>query len=625
MIRRLLAAPVRSVADAGLALASAVAFAAHVLVFIPGFGLGLIFLLPWPILQLRRVPTYARRRFAVEPGYQPEPPKPQPDASGRYAHDRRLYKSAYWPTILGKLEWLLSDRAFGRDLVWLFANAVFGLMLALAPLALATAAATAAAVKSEWWLPAIPAALAIAPLTTAAYAAMNKALLGPPPPLGRVRVWFGIHLIAMFKVIALAGLTVLSLAFAALGVVVLALFCVGLVIFLPPYVERLRWLTALRRKLAGEWSGVAVDQPYRPRPPLPVRRPDGLYAVGKNLYRSPQWTRYNQRFNWIWHDPATWRDLLWTETDPIVGAVPLLLPVATFIGGIWFVALPSIWYLAGIKDAPHWSFISDYPYLAIPVGLAAAVAGLALAPAALKANGGWTELLLAPTKQARLALRVQHLTESRTELTESQAAELRRIERDLHDGAQARLVAIGITLGAVDALLDTDPAGARALLAEARGSSALALAELRDLVRGIHPPVLAERGLGDAVRALVLNAGLPATVEVHLDGRPEAPVEAAVYFAISELLANAAKHSGAQHITVDLVHDGYALVVVVRDDGRGGAAARADGGLRGVTRRLDAFDGTVAVDSPPGGPTTVTLEVPCVLSSPRTSISFAKG
>jgi signal transduction histidine kinase len=163
------------------------------------------------------------------------------------------------------------------------------------------------------------------------------------------------------------------------------------------------------------------------------------------------------------------------------------------------------------------------------------------------------------------------------------------------------------------------------LLAEARESSALALAELRDLVRGIHPPVLAERGLGDAVRALVLNAGLPATVNVHIDGRPEAPVEAAMYFAVSELLTNAAKHSGARHITVDLVHDGYALLAVVKDDGRGGASAAAGSGLRGVARRLDPFDGTVSVDSPPGGPTTVVLEVPCALSSPRISTSSAKG
>jgi signal transduction histidine kinase len=356
---------------------------------------------------------------------------------------------------------------------------------------------------------------------------------------------------------------------------------------------------------------------------LPQRRPDGFYAVGKHLYRTVQWTRYNQRLNWVWHDPATWRDLLWTVADPIAGGVLLALPAASFVGGIWFVTLPALWQLAGVRDAPPW--IGWSPAVAVAAGLAAAVAALALAPLALKTHGRWTALLLSPTRKARLDQRVRQLTESRAELTEAQASELRRIERDLHDGAQARLVAIGITLGTIDSLLDTDPQAARALLAEARDSSARALAELRDLVRGIHPPVLAERGLGDAVRALALDAALPAEVTVDLAGRPDAPVEAAVYFALSELLANVAKHARAKRVSVWLGHDGHALVAAVHDDGRGGVDIAHGSGLRGVVRRLAAFDGTVTVDSPPGGPTTITLEVPCALSSPRTSTSSAKG
>jgi signal transduction histidine kinase len=308
-----------------------------------------------------------------------------------------------------------------------------------------------------------------------------------------------------------------------------------------------------------------------------------------------------------------------------VGLAILAVPLVAVVGGIWFVALPAVWQLVGIDKAPHWTFVAEYPWLSIAGGLIAAIAGLMLAPATLKLNGRWSAVLLSPTGKASLTLRVQQLTEVRTELTESQATELRRIERDLHDGAQARLVAIGLALGAAEAVLETDPTAARALLTEAREASALALAELRSLVRGIHPPVLAERGLGDAVKALVLDSGLPATVDVHLDGRAEAPVEAAVYFGVSELLANAAKHAGARHVTVAVVHDGSNLIAVVADDGRGGATARPDGGLRGVARRLGAFDGTVAVDSPPGGPTKVTLEVPCALSSPRISTSSATG
>jgi signal transduction histidine kinase len=575
-IRRHLTAVATGLADAGLALASAVSLVLHILTFGPGWGLSLLGGLPEIWLWLRRLPEYARGRFGAAAAYQPMPDPPRLDASGYYIYERNLYKHAYWPRLWVRLQWILGDRAFGRDLAWLFVNTVLGLPLALAPLALTAAAV----VVAGWWgLLAVPFSVLVAPFTTAAYARLSKALLSPPPPIGRLRVWWGIHFVAMVKTLALIGLSLVSAVLAVAGILAAAVFCLGIVIVLPPYAERLRWLAAVRRRLAGEWSGVPVDRPYRPRPPLPVRRPDGLYAVGKNLYRSPKWTRYNQRLDWIWHDPATRRDLMWVQTDPFIGLTILAVPVAAFVGGIWFVALPALWQLVGIHNAPHWAFVAEYPWLCLAGGFAAGLAGLTLTPKALRLNGKWTAVYLSPTGKARLALRVQQLTEVRTELTEAQATELRRIERDLHDGAQARLVAIGLALGAADAVLETDPAAARALLTEAREASAAALAELRSLVRGIHPPVLAERGLGDAVRALVLDSGLPATVSVHLDGRAEAPVEAAVYFAISELLANAAKHSGAHHVSVDLVHDGQAIVAVVADDGRGGVSAKPEGGL----------------------------------------------
>ena len=245
--------------------------------------------------------------------------------------------------------------------------------------------------------------------------------------------------------------------------------------------------------------------------------------------------------------------------------------------------------------------------------------GVASAPWLLRAYFGVARSLLAPTGQAELALRVSHLAQTRSETLDGGAAEIRRIERDLHDGAQARLVAMGMTLGAAEELIESSPEAARALLAEARESSARALAELRALVRGIHPPVLADRGLADAVRALALDSGLNVQVEGALPGRPQAPVESAAYFAVSELLANVSKHASARQTWIDMRHERGLLRVDVIDDGHGGADPAQGSGLHGIERRLAAFDGILALNSPPGGPTVVTMEIPCALSSPKTS------
>ena len=159
------------------------------------------------------------------------------------------------------------------------------------------------------------------------------------------------------------------------------------------------------------------------------------------------------------------------------------------------------------------------------------------------------------------------------------------------------------------------------LLVEAREATAGALSELRDLVRGIHPPVLAERGLDGAVRALALSLPVATTVDSDLPGRLDTPVESAVYFAVAEALANVIRHSGAHHAWVSLRRDDELLHAVVGDDGRGGANADRGTGLHGIERRLAAFDGTMTLSSPPGGPTVVTMELPCALSSPRISPS----
>jgi signal transduction histidine kinase len=226
---------------------------------------------------------------------------------------------------------------------------------------------------------------------------------------------------------------------------------------------------------------------------------------------------------------------------------------------------------------------------------------------------------LGPSAQAELVLRVGHRPQTRVRSINAEAAEMRRIERDLHDGAQARLVATGMTLDAADRLITGNPAGARALLAEARASTARALAELRDLVRGIHPPVLADRGLAEAVHALALDLPLRANFGSELAGRPCAPVESAAYFAVSELLANVSKHAGASQVRIDLRHEDGVLRVTVTDDGAGGADPARGTGLAGIERRLAAFGGVLAVSSPPGGPTVANMEIPCVLSAPKIS------
>jgi signal transduction histidine kinase len=222
-------------------------------------------------------------------------------------------------------------------------------------------------------------------------------------------------------------------------------------------------------------------------------------------------------------------------------------------------------------------------------------------------------------RNAALASRVDRLTETRVTAVDTAAAELRQLERNLHDGAQARLVALGINLRAAEQLFKTNPDAALILVAESRENSALALAELRALVRGFHPPVLADRGLADAIRALALASPVRTETEIQLPGQLPAPVESAAYFAVAEAVANAVKHSGADTVHIRIAHYGGMLRIEVTDDGHGGADPAHGTGLLGVERRVASFDGILAISSPPGGPTIIVIEVPCVLSSPKTS------
>ncbi|MFE4872668.1 sensor histidine kinase [Streptomyces sp. NPDC056682] len=405
---------------------------------------------------------------------------------------------------------------------------------------------------------------------------------------------FALMLISMVGSITLFTLTVVSIALIPIGLGVLTT---------PLLVDRMRVHADFRRHLSVRWCGLPIPSAYRQVP----RRP-GLAG----------WV---ERCTAVLRDPATWQDLRWLLVDMTAGFATAILPptLLLYIAYGWVLAL-GVWRPIADAGGDWFLFVHvisrQSAYEAAALGTAMFVLGLFVNPALLRGHFLLTRALLTPSREARLEQRVDRLTETRHDALDSSAAELRRIERDLHDGAQARLVAMGMNLGTIEALVEKDPAKAKQLLAMARESSAEALTELRDLVRGIHPPVLAERGLADAIRALALRLPVATEVSVELPARAraEAPVESAAYFAVSEVLTNAVKHASADSIWVDLTHDAGALRISVGDNGRGGATARAGGGLSGVERRLGTFDGILAVSSPAGGPTLVTMEIPCELS-----------
>jgi signal transduction histidine kinase len=413
------------------------------------------------------------------------------------------------------------------------------------------------------------------------------------------------------------GLVLTFIAGLNIGVVVLQLDILGFIglgvglLLLPISTWLCRQVANLARHLAWRWQGVQIQRPYRPRPQFQR----GVMGIA-------------ERCRWILRDPATWRDLVWSFLDMVVGFTLGLFAAVLLLYGIEGVVLSSLWPILVRHGYNDWyTFVhvqqgnEKWRWVPAGMGVFIAILGFYVAPGLLRVHALWTRVLLKPTRAAELALRVQHLTETRADAVDASAAELRRIERDLHDGAQARLVAMGMNLSAAEALMEKHPDEARALLMEARDASVKALTELRGLVRGIHPPVLADRGLADAVRALALDSALNVEVTADLPGRAQAPVESAAYFAASELLTNVAKHAGASRAWIDLSYANGLLRMTVTDDGRGGADPAGGTGLRGVERRIGTFDGLLTVTSPPGGPTVVALEIPCALSSPKTSSS----
>ena len=352
--------------------------------------------------------------------------------------------------------------------------------------------------------------------------------------------------------IASVGLWVIGMVLLILLVLAVSLLVIwiGLPLLLA-FLASLRWYARLHRRLASRVLGQPILDPYVPLPP------GGMFV------------RLRIRLT----DRATWRDVAW------------LFEVLTLGFALQLTALLS------------------FPFL--PIGWWGS-------PLLLRLDAGITRLLLSAQDEG-LHQRIEALESSRQDSVDHSAAELRRIERDLHDGAQAQLVALGMNLGLAKELVKRDPAAAADLIAEAQQSSSTALAELRSLVRGIHPPVLADRGLAGAVEALALAHPRPVEADIALDGRPPAPVESAVYFAVAELLTNSVKHAAAQHTWVWIRHEDGMLTAMVGDDGVGGAQPTAEGGLAGVQRRLAAFDGTLSVASSLGGGTIVTIKVPCAL------------
>jgi signal transduction histidine kinase len=376
------------------------------------------------------------------------------------------------------------------------------------------------------------------------------------------------YALLMAPALALGILTVLAIP--------LGLITVGFVIALG-VVPATAALTAIHRRISGELLGEPITAAY-------------VDTTGTTVVTRPlRWLR----------DPARWRDFGFLWFSATGGFVMSILPVGLLLAPVTHV-------IGGLVDGGFWWWILillDVPLLVV---WWCATPGLVRARALAERN------ILGSRRVEELERRVEEVTTSRTETLDHSAAEVRRIERDLHDGAQARIASVGMNVGLAEKLIATDPEAAAALLREARETTVSALEDLRSVVRGIHPPALADRGLAGGIEALALPVPLPITVTVDAPSLPP-PVESAAYFAVAECLANTVKHADATRAWVRVRHDGRALHLVVGDDGRGDADP-AGSGLTGVAQRLAAFDGTMVVDSPAGGPTVVTMEVPCQIS-----------
>jgi signal transduction histidine kinase len=315
-------------------------------------------------------------------------------------------------------------------------------------------------------------------------------------------------------------------------------------------------------------------------------------------------------------DTALRRELGWLAVHATggfaIGLIGLAMPlyaVQSLTFPLWYWLLPPDstgpglmnWRIDGLADALAVG-LTGVGWLAVVVSLGPGMARLQAWPG---------RRLLAPSVDTDLSLRVAQLTATRAAALDAHAAELRRIERSLHDGTQNRLVAVTVLVGAARRALARDTASAADILERAQDAAEHALTELRTVVRSILPPVLADRGLAAALGGLAGSCGVPCQVDVQVTGRCAVSVEATAYFVAAEALSNVAKHSGATVASVTVRRAGDWLLLRVDDDGRGGAVESAGSGIVGIRKRVEAYDGKFSLTSPPGGPTTLQVELPC--------------
>ncbi|HET8952410.1 MAG TPA: sensor domain-containing protein [Solirubrobacteraceae bacterium] len=375
----------------------------------------------------------------------------------------------------------------------------------------------------------------------------------------------------------------LSVAAAALGIII------GLPLLLVIFAV-LRWNARIERKRTGWALGEPVLEAYR--------------------RREGNWLR---RLRIVAGDPQSWKDLAWLTFVGTLGfcvAVTAITIWATIAGLLvlpaWYWSLPN----EGVDFGLFRADTLGEAFLGVDLGLVAIPVAYLLTRWTTEGMLRLSRALLSPSREAALEARVGELAATRAGAVDAAAAELQRIERDLHDGAQARLVALALDLGLAEERFARDPEGARALVGEAREEAKRALAELRDLARGIRPSLLSERGLGPALTALAARSAIPASVDLAVPEGLSHSVENTTWFVVSEALANAAKHSKAQRVLVSVGRAGDRLVVEIVDDGVGGASGDGSG-LRGLRQRVEALDGRLDVISPAGGPTTIRAELPC--------------
>jgi signal transduction histidine kinase len=407
------------------------------------------------------------------------------------------------------------------------------------------------------------------------------------PILARVRAALG-----SLEPIAIGLVTSILALAALLWLTVVAVLClVGVGLVLAPFTLRLVRAVANReRARLTRWGPDDVMSPG----PVPARLWDAL------------------------RDGAVQRELSWLALHALpgllLGVTGLTMALATVRDG----AMPLYWRLIpegeAVPQIPLWTIHDTAGAIATGLlGVGWVFLSVALLPGIARLQAMPGRKLLPPGPDFDVSLRIAHLTATRAAALDAHATELRRIERTLHDGTQNRLVAVNVMLGAARRALKRDPDSADAMLGRAQDAAEEALTELRAVVRSILPPVLADRSLADALTALAASSPVDCRIDADLPGRCAASVEASAYFIVAEALTNIAKHSQARHAVVVLRRHENLLHVQITDDGVGGADESGGSGLGGIRRRVEAHDGTFALASPAGGPTTLTVSLPCGL------------